>query len=210
MVNSELFIEIIATITGILGVWLTTRLNIYNFPVSLVSVALSGYLFYNKGLYADALLQLYFSGFLVYGWLLWSNRISKNNNILNVTYLTINKRVFWTISILISGFIIGYFLPKIKPDAKYPFVDSFLAVISMVAQYLQGLKKQETWWLWILADLIYIPLFLFLGLKLFALLYVLYLFFFFYFFLFLCFSIVNVVKIISKIQNWRKSMRLLR
>ncbi len=175
MVNSELFIEIIATITGILGVWLTTRLNIYNFPISLVSVVLSGYLFYDKGLYADAWLQFYFAGFLVYGWLLWSNWISKNNNILYVTYLSVNKRLIWIIIILISGFIIGYFLPKIKPEAKYPFVDSYLSVISMVAQYFQGLKKQETWWLWILADLIYIPLFLFLGLKLFALLYLLYL-----------------------------------
>jgi nicotinamide mononucleotide transporter len=57
-------------------------------------------------------------------------------------------------------------------DAAQPFWDSFNTAFSLVAVYLQAKKKLESWLLWIMVDIIYIPLFFFRGLHLTSLLYV--------------------------------------
>jgi nicotinamide mononucleotide transporter len=57
-------------------------------------------------------------------------------------------------------------------DSTVPLADAFTTVLSLLATWSQTRKKLESWWLWILADLIYVPLYLYKDLTLTALLYV--------------------------------------
>jgi nicotinamide mononucleotide transporter len=52
-----------------------------------------------------------------------------------------------------------------------PFWDSFTTILSLAAQYLLCRKRLDNWYIWILADLIYVPLYLTRGLPLTAVLY---------------------------------------
>ncbi len=74
-------------------------------------------------------------------------------------------------------------------DAAFPFVDSTLASFSLVAQYLQSVKKLETWWFWIAVDVGYVGMYLAKGLTLTALLYAI--------FLALC---------VIGLRDWRRSL----
>ena len=60
-------------------------------------------------------------------------------------------------------------------DASFPWIDSTLASFSLVAQYLQSVKKLETWWFWIAVDVGYVGMYLAKGLSLTALLYAIFL-----------------------------------
>src|SRR5690606_7589841 len=67
-------LEWLATLTGFLCVFLAARQNIWNWPISIVSVTTYLLIFYQHQLYGDAVLQIYFLITAVYGWYYWSRR----------------------------------------------------------------------------------------------------------------------------------------
>ena len=78
------------------------------------------------------------------------------------------------IGTLISGYLfsrIHLYLPRyFKIEAAFPYVDSLVLILSITATILLAKKKLETWYLWILIDVICVFLFfkkriLFLGLE---------------------------------------------
>jgi nicotinamide mononucleotide transporter len=52
-----------------------------------------------------------------------------------------------------------------------PFWDALTTVLSLAAQYLLSRKRFENWFLWIAADIIYVPLYFSRALPLIAVLY---------------------------------------
>ena len=62
-----------------------------------------------------------------------------------------------------------------KTDAAAPYVDAAVAGSSVAAQWLQSLRRVEAWVLWIVADLIAVPLYWWKGLVPTTLLYLVFL-----------------------------------
>lgn len=164
-------LELLAFITGIVGVWLTAKENILNFPVGIINVALYAWLFYSPGvrLYADALLQLIYIVLLIYGWYLWS--VKKKSLVLIVTKTSSNDWLAYVPITLIGTLTLGYFLAA-KTNASLPYADSGLTMVSLLAQYLTSKKKIESWLIWIVTDLVYVIMYMIKDLKLTALLYI--------------------------------------
>src|SRR5678815_3153309 len=63
--------EVLAVITGIISVYLSTRENIWSWPTALVNVALYFVVFYEAKLYADMGLQAVYFALSLYGWYEW-------------------------------------------------------------------------------------------------------------------------------------------
>jgi nicotinamide mononucleotide transporter len=120
------------------------------------------------------LLQVYFFIVTLYGWQNWKQK-TKQNSILTADF----KTKIWLLSAIIVGTIMaGFFFANIhlywsqyfKTAASFPFADSFVMVLSIVATLLLAQKKIETWYLWIMVDIVCTYLFfkkgiVFLGLE---------------------------------------------
>src|SRR5690606_13246408 len=65
------WLEAFSFVTGALCVWLTVRESVWNFPVSMASVAAFLFVFSRAGLYADAGLQIVYFVLSGVGWYLW-------------------------------------------------------------------------------------------------------------------------------------------
>ncbi len=142
--------------TGAVCVWLVTKENIWNWPIGLANNLFFATLFWNARLYADFGLQWVYFGFGIWGWWVWMHG-GKDHSPLKVSRAT---RVEWlviTVFIVLGTWGLREILLKVNGSA--PFLDALTTVICLAAQYLLCRKKIENWWLWITADLIYVPLY---------------------------------------------------
>jgi nicotinamide mononucleotide transporter len=58
--------------------------------------------------------------------------------------------------------------------ASFPYLDSFCAACSIVAQFFMARKVLQNWLLWIFVDIIYVGIYLSKDLHLFAMMYAIY------------------------------------
>ena len=152
------FLEIIGFASGILGVWLTMKKKKWCFPIGLINVSVSLYLFFMQGLYADSLQQIVYIILLLYGWYTWNTPVSETQRLLVIGRLN-SKEIFFTILfIAITTRLLGTTLAEFT-DAKLPFLDSFATSCAFLAQYFIARKKIETWILWMFVNVIYVGIY---------------------------------------------------
>jgi nicotinamide mononucleotide transporter len=185
------WVELIATLAGIAAVWLAAREHIANWPVGIINIIFSFFLFFKTGFYSDAFLQIFFFITNVYGWFLWSRRDKKTAEILvKVSFLPRFQQVATALAILVASVAFGSIVnrlhewyPSLFPvEAAFPYADSLVMMMSIAGNILLMVKKIESWILWVLVDiiapilyfqkgiyLITIEYLVFLGLALFAL-----------------------------------------
>jgi nicotinamide mononucleotide transporter len=154
-----MIIELIAVLFTLICVYLATRQNIWSWPFGLVGVTAYFIIFIQAGLWAQVGLQVIFFAQNVYGWWNWKFGKSKTEETLKVTILTNTQRL-WTLLILIGGTFLGYMGLTYFTPGNLPLCDAFTAIAAIIATWLLAKKKWETWWLWILVDVILVLMFL--------------------------------------------------
>lgn len=162
-------VELFGVVTGFVGVWLTTRRNAWCWPVGLVNVVLFLVVFADARLYADAALQVVYVGLLSYGWWFWL-RGGEDHHAAPVTRLSHARFAALAGLVLVATVGAGFALSRFT-DADLPYWDSFTTAASLVAQWLQARKIFENWIVWIVADVVYVGMYLVKGLELTAVLY---------------------------------------
>ena len=151
------FVELTGTIFGLLGVWLTVKENILCFPAGIINVTLYAWLFLKSHLYADALLQVIYILLLIYGWYKWLHE-KKSTSELHVTKTSGSMLLLLIGLCIISTAGIGTFF-RYKTDASLPYLDSLTTYMSLIAQWMIARKKIENWLIWIVADIIYVGMY---------------------------------------------------
>lgn len=149
-------IEILAVALGLANILLLVRRSIWNYPFGIAMVCLYGWIFFEQKLYSDALLQIFFLVLNLYGWLNWSAARGDGD----VPVRRISPVLGATVTIGAAVAIIGWgTLMHRNTDAAYPYWDGAIAMISIAAQALQAWRFVACWALWILVDLLAIPLY---------------------------------------------------
>jgi len=128
------------------------------------------YLCYEKKIYAEFILQIFYLLMALYGYYQWD--LSLFNNL---------EGLGWELNlgIVLIGLVLsltaGFSLKKYS-DAELPWLDSFTTVFSIIATALMVSLIPENWLYWIVIDTVSIYLYLQRGLKLTAILFVIYTF----------------------------------
>jgi len=142
-------IEWLAAALVLINVALVALRSVWNYPFALVAVSLYAVVFYDARLYSDMVLQGFFLALNLYGWASWMR--AREDSGIPVGWMTDRMRRQWVIITILA-------------DAVAPWIDGAIAMLSITAQWLLARRRVDSWYLWIVVDLIAIPLFAWRGL----------------------------------------------
>ncbi len=169
----QTWVEAVSFVTGAVCVWLTVKENVWNFPIGIVNAATAAYVYLGVQLYADAGLQVVFLVLGLVGWYLWLFG-GAHRTVLRVSLASNVERSLTAVAIAGATALMWWVLTTYTPS-NVPFLDGLTTAVSLGAQWLLNRKKLESWVLWIVVDVIYVPLLLYKGLWLLAILYAVFL-----------------------------------
>jgi len=169
-----MWIEIFGVVTGILYVILEVRQNRLLWPLGLLTSATYVYIFFNGKFYADMGLQVYYVLISIYGWYYWS-RGGMRSDSGELPVVRGNRKQLYILSLIFALSWVGiYFLLDKLTDSTVPLGDSFTTALAIVATWMLARKIIEHWFLWIIANLVSIALYIYKGLYPTVILYVVY------------------------------------
>ncbi len=150
-------LEILATVFGLWSVIAYVRESVWAWPSGLINVLLYILLFWNARLYGDTGLQVVYVALQGYGWWLWL-RGGPQQSHLAITRTSRQEWLRLTAIGVVAYLPMGWFL-KTFTDTDVPWWDAAPTISSLIAQWMISRKKLENWWVWIVTDLVYIPLY---------------------------------------------------
>ncbi|OTA21527.1 transporter [Xenorhabdus beddingii] len=176
------YIEAIGTIAGLLCIWLASQEKIINYLFGLINVSLFAVIFFQIQLYASLILQIFFFAANIYGWYAWSRVNEQKQAELKIRWLSPKQMAIVAaisiFAILVMTFnidqIFGYMakvvvlalqgmgstiiMPDLPPDA-FPFWDSVMTILSIVAMILMTRKHVENWLIWVIINVISVAIY---------------------------------------------------
>jgi nicotinamide mononucleotide transporter len=157
-------LEITAVVFGIISVLFARKNNILVYPTGLISTLIFIYILYNFKLYGEFIINIYYSVMSILGWYLWSRRNNGREefpiSIMNSKEYKISGLIF-TVTLLFIALVYNFF-DKFTHLTAY--VDAFTTALFFVGMWLMAKRKIENWIVWIIADIISVPLYFYKGL----------------------------------------------
>jgi nicotinamide mononucleotide transporter len=172
--TTQIGLEFIAFIFGILSVWYAKKENILVYPTGLIATIITTYLLFTIGYLGDMMINGYFSIMSIYGWYKWTKK-SNDTDTLLITRTNDREKVIGIVLFFVTIFVVfgtyNFFGHEIKKDN---YIDIFASGIFFTGMWFMALKKIENWTLWIIGDIIVVPLYAYRGLGMLSLQYLIF------------------------------------
>ena len=157
----DIILEFLAFWFGIISVVFAKKQNILVYPTGIICTIITMYLMYKVSLLGHILVNLLYTIISFFGWWNWSRK-ENNDLVVKVSKFTSNDL---TKSLLIFFFIVfvayfahDFFATNFEGQIKE--LDILTSGIFVTAMWLMANKKLENWILWIIGNVITIPLYL--------------------------------------------------
>lgn len=172
--GSQIAIEAIAFIFGILSVWYAKRAHILVYPTGLIGTALTVYLLFQAQYYGDMMMNVYYSLMSLYGWYQWS-RFKGEQPVHQISVTNPKERAIGLVFFLITvGVTYGVYQAFDYDMQWFSYVDMVTSGIFFTAMWYMANKKIENWTLWIIGDVITVPLYAYRGMGMLSLQYLIF------------------------------------
>tara|TARA_A200000113_G_scaffold117077_1_gene105010 strand:+ start:609 stop:1229 length:621 start_codon:yes stop_codon:yes gene_type:complete len=157
----DIVLEFLAFWFGIISVVFAKKQNILVYPTGIICTLITMYLMYKVSLLGHILVNLLYTIISLFGWWNWSRR-ENNDLVVKVSKFTSND---FTKSLLIFFIIVfvAYFAHDLFAtnfEGQIKELDILTSGIFVTAMWLMANKKLENWILWIIGNVITIPLYL--------------------------------------------------
>jgi nicotinamide mononucleotide transporter len=164
--------EVLAFVTGAWSVWFAARNNVWTWPIGIANSAFFVLLFWDARLFFDMSLNVFYVLTGLWGWGVWS---FGGQHFARKPITRIERGSAVLVLAVGVGLTLGMWRAGVFIDDAAPFLDALTTALSMGAQWLLMRRSLENWYLWIAADVVYIPLYVYKALPLTAVLYGLFL-----------------------------------
>ncbi|HTW79402.1 MAG TPA: nicotinamide riboside transporter PnuC [Terracidiphilus sp.] len=153
------WLEIAGVVSTLLGIWLTTKRLLICWPVTLLADFIYLVVFYQARLFSDALLQIFFVAFTLYGWWHWWRGVREEGEV-RVVPLGVRSGIVAMAAGAAGAVVLSrlmlYLGSLLHVTIALPHLDATLASYSLVASWWQARKHIANWWLWVAVDLVYV------------------------------------------------------
>jgi len=156
---SDIVLEVTAIFFGLLSVWYAKKDNILVFPTGIINTAIYVYLLWQWSLLGDMMINFYYVVMSIYGWYHWTR---KKDDVVEfpISYTTLSEKK-WALLIFVVTvlFVVAVYTFFDKFTHWTSYVDTLVTGIFFVGMWLMARRKIENWILWIIGDIISIPMY---------------------------------------------------
>lgn len=147
-----MFLDVIGALTSLLATYYFIRLDSKAWVISLVATCCNSYLYWQKGIYADMVLEFLYFLSTCYGWYSWCKPEIKQGSA--IVSLSTSEIVFLLLTAsgicLFTAILLATFT-----DSQVVLFDALTTSLSLVAQWLMCQKASITWIVWFVSDSLY-------------------------------------------------------
>ena len=159
----DITLEITGVVFGLLSVWLAKKNDISVFPTGMISTSIFVYLLLKWGLVGDMLINAYYFGMSVYGWVIWT-RVNDQKQTTPITRINQQEcRYLLLLFVGSLGFVYGVYQWFGLWNSSTAMIDTLTTAIFFSGMWLMARRKIENWIFWIVGDIISVPLYLIKG-----------------------------------------------
>lgn len=186
--NFDLIIEISGFSLGLLYLWWEYHADTRLWIVSMIMPLFSMWVYFNKGLYADFGIAIYYFLVAIYGYIVWtkkerirkketcpdgSKEDEKNKEGLPITH-TPGRMVAVCTGGALALWALLYLVLNYLTDSTVPVADAFTTALSIVGMWMLARKYIEQWIVWIAVDAVSSGLYFYKGIYFYCILYAIY------------------------------------
>ena len=142
--------ELLAVVFGIAYIILAAKESLWTWLFAFLSTIIYTLLFWEGALLSSSLLNFYYMGMAVYGFILWRSGGEQGEE-LEVTRWPLKKNIIIILSGLVLTLILGT-LSDTYTDANFAYLDTFVMVFSVIATWMLANKILENWLYWMVID----------------------------------------------------------
>lgn len=170
----DLILEILGFTVGIVYLWWEYHADSRVWLASIVMPAISMWIYFSKGIYADFAINIYYLIIAVYGYWAWTrHRYSSGRGKLPVTRTPRWAWVVVGVSTALLWWLLWWLLMRFT-DSTVPVADAFTTALSIVAMWMMARKYAEQWLAWLVVDVVCVGLYAYKGLIFYPVLYAVY------------------------------------
>jgi len=142
--------EVFAALLGIAYVILATKESQWCWPLAFISTLIYTILFWQGQLPMQALLNFYYMGMAIYGYLLWRQHGNTEDNLVITRWSRSQQIIFLAIGTILT-LATAYYLESINASQS-PYLDAGVTVFSVLNTLLMARKILQNWLYWIIID----------------------------------------------------------